>query len=67
MNAQIIGETQIQHRADAQGVRITKLQFVRVAGVVSVAEFWHDWQSGKLVQVTSRKPNAQETFALIGR
>ena len=63
-----VAEMEVLHRADAQGVRITRLEIIKIrVGLFSVSEFWHDMTTGQLVQVTSRKPTPQEAFGLVGK
>lgn len=55
MNTRIIEDRQIQHRASEQGPRITRVQRIEVDGRQFIAEYWHDWQTMKLITVTSRE------------
>jgi hypothetical protein len=50
----IISDTQVPHRADTQGVVVTRRQLVEVDGQRFECLFWHDWNTGRLVRVDSR-------------
>lgn len=53
MSAKLIAVKNILHPAGDVGPRITREEFVAVAGTIAVSQFWHE-QNGQLVRVSSR-------------
>jgi hypothetical protein len=51
MDAKIISDEQVLHRAGEQGERIGRVQVVEVDGVRYTVRFWYDLGTGRLVRV----------------
>jgi len=53
MKTAIISDKQIQHRADTQGVVISRQQIIEIDGKQFRCDFWTVWETGKLHHVDS--------------
>jgi hypothetical protein len=53
MKIEVISDREILHRADKQGVVITRQQVIEIDGARFVASYWSDWQTGALHHVDS--------------
>jgi hypothetical protein len=63
MNYKLVGEKPILHRAETQGPRIVKVQYVQTpAGVVAV-DFWANFDGGPLIRVGNPRPLAEGEVA----
>lgn len=53
MITKIISDNQIQHRADTQGVVISRQQIIEIDGKRFRCDFWTIWETGKFHHVDS--------------
>lgn len=53
MNATILSDTQVMHRADHRGVVIGRQQVIMVDGAKYRVDFWYQWETGRLHHVDS--------------
>ena len=53
MQTKIISDKQIQHRADIQGIVISRQQIIEIDGKQFRCDYWSVWETGKLHHVDS--------------
>ena len=51
----VISTREVLHRADVQGDVITRVDVVAYGDKRIEVVYWHNWQTGKLVRLTSRE------------
>ncbi len=53
MNYQIISDREVLHKSETQGEVITRVQILEMDGKKYQCNFWHNWETGRLVRVDS--------------
>jgi hypothetical protein len=53
MTISIISDRNVLHRADTQGIVITREQVIEIDGRRHRAVYWSDWQTGTLHHIDS--------------
>ena len=58
MQTKVISDTEVLHRSETQGVKVTREQIVEVDGKRFKCLFWTQLETGHLVQVESKPVTA---------
>lgn len=61
----VLKSKEVLHRSDTRGVVMSRWEVVRVDDTYHIAEFWSQWETGKLVRVGSREITEANAMALV--